>query len=100
MVSVRAAYPCHDPRGDRSVTRLCFVRAAMQRVMPSAVRAPVLHPPCIVHRPFAMAASEGERPSLSWSNGERANPSVLRAKSLARSPHRPPRQLSRVRRPA
>jgi hypothetical protein len=35
-----------------------MVRAAVTRASPSSVRGPVLHPPCIRHRPFRMA---GER---------------------------------------
>jgi len=34
----------------------CFVRAALMRSMLSAVLAPVDMPPCILHRPFGIAA--------------------------------------------
>lgn len=35
--------------------RPCFVRDALMRSIPAAVRGPVLGPPCIRHRPLGMA---------------------------------------------
>jgi hypothetical protein len=40
-----------------------MVRAAVTRASPSAVRGPVLHPPCIRHRRVARA---GERQGVPW----------------------------------
>ena len=43
--------------------RPCLVCDARMRSMPSAVRGPVLLPPCILHRPFFMAADRQGEPA-------------------------------------
>ena len=40
----------------------CFHDEILQRASPSAVRAPVLPPPCILHRPLSIAAPRQLRP--------------------------------------
>jgi hypothetical protein len=40
----------------------CVVRAAVIRAIPSAVAGPVLRPPCILHRPFAIAGERHDSP--------------------------------------
>jgi hypothetical protein len=42
--------------------RPCVVCAAVIRAIPSGVRGPVLRPPCILHRPFAIAGAQHGQP--------------------------------------
>ncbi len=59
-------FACHSslacPGARRRIPSACFHDEILHRASPSAVRAPVLPPPCILQRPFGMAASRQLRP--------------------------------------
>jgi len=62
-------------------------RAAAQRARPSAVRGPVLSPPCIRQRPFFMAGWRQDSPERVWAPQRRAarkSPSVAPFRSRPR----------------
>ena len=83
----------------------CFQFALRLRSRPSGVRGPVLGPPCIRHRPFAIAAPLQEPPSrvraphrgVAFASSSRLSKARARASSailatpsgLPAGPHRP-----------
>jgi hypothetical protein len=74
----------------------CVVRAEVIRAIPSAVRGPVLRPPCLMHRTFAIAGAWQAQPEVrahAPQRGARFNaglPSGLPRRQWLASPPGPP----------